>query len=123
MTTTQNRPALARQHTRKTEENRKADLELGVKISHDGRDYVVRVGDITATLARRFRREVGCSFRAVMEELNTDPDIDSVSAVIWMCRLIEGEEIAYDDVAFDYGDLDEVEVAEATEGDDSDPEA
>ena len=117
------RPPLNRKHTRKTEENRKAALEEGVKISYEGEEYVVKLGDISAQVARRFRRDVGCSVQAAMNELSTDPDIDSVAALVWLARLLRGEDVELDDVAMTYGDLDEIEVEQAGAGDENDPEA
>lgn len=122
MTTTP-RPSLARKHTPASEAKRKAALEEGVKITHDGEAYVVKTGDITAQVARRFRREVGTSFRGVVEELQKDPDIDSVAAIVWMARMIRGEDITLDDVAMNYDDLDSIEVDEAGPEDEADPEA
>lgn len=123
MTTTPARPPLQRKHTRKTEDARKAALEEGVKIAHDGEEYVVKIGDVSAQIARRFRREVGVSFRAVLEELSADPDIDSVAAVVWLARLLRGEDVPLGEVAFGYGDLDDIELEQAGPEDEADPEA
>lgn len=120
---TEKRPPLQRTHTRKTEAARQAALEEGVKISYDGEDYVVKVGDVTSQIARRFRREVGISFQKVIEELSSDPDIDSIAALVWLARLLRGDETSLDDVAISYSDLDEIEVSEAAPEDESDPEA
>lgn len=120
---TESRPPLQRKHTRKTEDNRKAALEEGVKISYDGEEYVVKAGDISSQAARRFRREVGTSVRGVMEELGTDPDIDSVAALVWLARLLRGEDIELDDVAMTYDDLDRIEVEKPGPEDENDPEA
>jgi hypothetical protein len=120
---TEKRPALQRTHTRKTEDARKAALDEGVKITYDGEDFVVKVGDVTAQIARRFRREVGVSFQKVIEELSSDPDIDSIAALVWLARLLRGDDTTLDDVAISYSDLDQIEVAETTPEDESDPEA
>lgn len=117
------RPSLARTHTPKSEAARKSALDEGVKITHDGEEYIVKAGDITSQIARRFRREVGMSFRAVMEELDTDPDIDSVAAIVWLARLIRGEDVALDDVSVGYDDLDEIEVEQTGPEDEANPEA
>lgn len=117
------RPPLQRKHTRTTEAGRQASLDEGVKITVGGEEYVVKMGDITSVQARRFRREVGVSFMAVVGELSTSPDIDSVAALIWMSRLLRGDDIALEDVAVSYADLDDIEVAEAGAGDVTDPEA
>lgn len=123
MTETASRPPLQRTHTRKTEAARKAALEDGVKITFDGQEYVVKAGDITAQIARQFRREVGMSFMKVIEELQEDPDIDSVAAVVWLARLIGGEDVTLDEVAINYGDLDTIEIADADAEDEANPEA
>ena len=120
---TEQRPSLQRKHTRKSEEQRTAALDVGVKIALDGEEYVVKVGDVTSQLARRFRREVGHSFRHAMDEMSTDPDIDSVAAVVWLARLIRGEDVELDDVAIGYSDLDRIDMAQSGPEDEADPEA
>lgn len=118
------RPSLQRKVTRKTEDKRRELLDEGVRLSLDGEEWVVRLGDVTPVLARRFRREMGMSFTAVIAELNDDPDIDSVGALIWLARLIQGDEVALDDVAITYADLEDIEVAEpGSEAADGSPEA
>lgn len=109
------RPSLQRQETRKTKEARQAALDSGVRITFDGKVYEVRVGDVTPSLARRFRREYGVPFMAVLEEeLAGQPDIDSIAAVIWLARLMGGEDdLSFDDVALSYADLDDLDIEEA----------
>lgn len=120
------RPALQRKDTRKTKEKRNAALDSGVKVIFSGEEHQVRLGDITPLHARRFRREYGCSFTALMEELSEAPDIDSVAALVWMSRIVAGDEGAsFEDVQFSYADLDDldVQVVEDDAAGDESPEA
>lgn len=120
----QDRRPPARKVTANSEKRRQDGLDSGVQITFEGQHYSVRIGDLTAPIARRLRREAGCSFNSLMQELASDPDIDSVAAVIWLSRVTKGEDVDLDDVLVDYSQLDDLDisVAGAEEGDDS-PEA
>lgn len=107
MTTTPARPALGGQHTRKTEDRRTAALETGISITLGGETFTVRKGDISPAIARRFRREVGCSTNALFDEFGEDPDVDTFAAFVWLARLCAGDEITLDAVPVDYGLLDD----------------
>lgn len=109
--------------TRKTEEKRQAELDLGLTVNVNGEDYTVRQGDLTSMDTMALRRETGFSFRGLIEAFQRDPDIDLIAALVWLARRIAGERLlSFEDVArdIDYDvDLDVIEVAEA----ESDPEA
>lgn len=127
MTDNPARPPLKKSRTRKTEENRRSDLEKGVRITIDGETYEVRAGDLTGLHTARLRREAGWSFSRLIELMDTDPDLDVIGAVVWLARLVRGESIALDTVlaGLGYGSIEddafEVQIVD-TPGDD-DPEA
>lgn len=114
----------ARRVTDNSEKRHQDALDSGVRITFEGREYAVRVGDLTAPVARRLRREAGCSFNSLLQELASDPDIDSVAAVVWLSRVLSGEDIDLEDVAVDYGSLDDLDISVAgAEEVDGGPEA
>lgn len=106
------RPSLQRKDTRKTADTRRAALEQGVRITIDDVVHEIRLGDITPVLARRFRTEYGAPFSTVLDELETSTDIDTIAGVLWMSRLLAGDDVAFDEIAFGYGDLDGLAVEE-----------
>lgn len=119
------RPSAARKDTRKTKENRQSALDQGVRITLDGEAYEVRLGDVTPSLARRFRLEYKAPFTDLLEELDGATDIDSIAGVVWMARLLRGDDVSFDEIDLGYGDIDdlEVEVAEPEKVDADNPEA
>jgi hypothetical protein len=99
------RPTTARKVTRTTEENRDAELNRGLRITIDSEVYEVRVGDITSTLARELRAKVGFGPMQLINQCAVDPDIDLLSAVVWLARRINGELVRFEDVAVTYAQL------------------
>lgn len=82
---------------RQEAENASISFELA------GKRYTIRPGEVPATLAREFRKEVGMSFRAAMVMLNDDMDIDVLQALVWLARRQDGEKVTLDDIDdFDY---------------------
>lgn len=120
------RPTTARKVTRKTEEKRDDALDQGVSLTIDGESYVVRVGDVTPQIARELRNESGMSFMRLIGTVSSDPDIDVISAFVWLARRIRGEDVAFGDVEVTYGQIlsdgFDVSVPDAAEVADS-PEA
>lgn len=131
MTTTPiNRPTLQRKHTTSSEKKRDAALNTGVKLTIEGVDYEVRVGDVTPPIARELRKHADMGFMSLMQAVGEDPDIDVISAFVWVARRLRGELIDFDDVVIDYAailsDGFDVELAGAAteeEADASNPEA
>lgn len=122
------RPSLDRKVTSSSEKNRKAELDQGVKVTLDGHEHVLRLGDVSATIARTVRRTLGQSVNALIAEASTDPDIDTIQAIVWVSRLTAGEVVDLDDVAVDYGLVDDesfdITIAEPSSAEDGDlPEA
>lgn len=122
---TATRPNLARKVTPKSEANREDALDQGVRMVVDGTEYVVRIGEMTAPIAREFRRNFGASFNALRDELAGDPDLDSIAAFMWLAKRIEGETLDFDEVTVTYTQMlegFEITTAGPSEVDDS-PEA
>lgn len=69
-----------------------------MKIEVDGRTYIVRESDISPKDVRALRAATGFSWAGLGRELQKDPDLDLIGALIWLARRIEGDEVAYDDI-------------------------
>ena len=111
------RPALQRKHTRTTETKRNDELDQGLTVSVDGKQYSVRAGDLTSMDTMALRRETGFSFIGLMRAVQTDPDIDLIAALVWLSRRIDGERmLSYESVAseIDYDvEVDVIEMADS----------
>lgn len=118
------RPSTARKVTRTTEAKRESDLDNGLRISIEGEPYEVRIGDITSTLARELRAKVGFGPMQLIRQCAIDPDVDLLSAFVWLARRIAGELVRFEDVEVTYAQLlsDGFDVS-VPEGADPDPEA
>jgi len=118
------RPTTARKVTRSTEANRESALDQGLRISLDGEDFDVRVGDITSAMARELRTHVGFGPMQLIRQCAIDPDVDLLSAFVWLARRIRGEMIRFDQVEVTYAQLlsDGFDVA-LPEDSEPDPEA
>lgn len=99
------RPTTARKHTRATEEKRETDLDQGVRLTIEGESYEARIGDVTPAIARELRKHTGMGFMTLMNTMSVDPDVDLVSAFVWVARRIKGEFVAFDDVIVGYSAL------------------
>jgi hypothetical protein len=99
------RPSLARKVTPKSEANRENALDEGVRMVVEGTEYVVRIGDMSAPVAREFRRNYGASFNALRDELAGDPDLDSIAAFMWLAKRLEGETLDFDEVTVSYAQM------------------
>lgn len=102
MTVAPERPSLAPKHTRKTEAKRSDAMDEGIRIGLGDEVYEVRIGDLNALSERALRRQYGCSFTAMTQEFEADPGLDSIAAVVWLSRYINGEtDLSYDEVALE----------------------
>lgn len=119
---TTNRPSTARKVTRKTEENRESALDQGLRINLDGEVFDVRLGDITSPMARELRAKIGCGPMQLVAQLATDPDVDLLSAFVWLARRIAGEMVRFEDVEVTYAQLLSDGFDVSTPGKESDPE-
>lgn len=105
MTQTHDRPNLARKVTPKDEAARTSALDQGIRMNLGGEDFEVRIGDMTAPLARELRQNYGGSFNKLQDELALDPDIDSIAAFVWLARRMRSEVVGFDDVAVSYSQM------------------
>lgn len=105
MTTTPTRPSLSRAHTRSSEAKRDEALDTGARITIEGEAFEARIGDVTPSIARELRRATGGGFMSLLSTMADDPDVDVVSAFVWVARRIRGEAIALDDVNVTYAQM------------------
>lgn len=103
--TTPSRPTTARKVTRKTEAKREDALDQGLRITLDGEVFDVRLGDITSTMARELRAKLGFGPMQLVGQLAVDPDVDLLSAFVWLARRIAGELVRFEDVEVTYAQL------------------
>lgn len=99
------RPTTARKVTRSSEAAREAELNRGLRITLDGEVFDVRVGDITSPMAREVRANLGFGPMQLINQCAADPDIDLISAFVWLARRIKGEMVRFADVEVDYAQL------------------
>jgi hypothetical protein len=99
------RPTTARKVTRTTEESRQEALNQGLRITIEGEVYEVRVGDLGKHLAAELRSQIGCGPMQLIRTCAVDPDIDLLSAFVWLARRIKGEMVAFDEVEVTYAQL------------------
>ncbi len=105
MTTAAKRPTTARKVTRKTEESRESALDQGLRITMEGEDFEVRLGDITPSMARELRGKLGFGPMQLVRQCAIDPDVDLLSAFVWLARRIAGEPVRFEDVEVTYAQL------------------
>ncbi len=97
----------------------------GMRIEVDGQTYTIREADLTPHDVRALRKETGFSFVGLARELQSDPDIDLIAALVWLARRCAGEVVSYDTVLDEMGYDSEIDVSvedKRTKADDS-PEA
>lgn len=118
------RPAAAPKVTTSSEKNRENALDQGLRITLDGEAFEVRVGDITSALARDLRAHVGFGPMQLIRQCAVDPDVDLLSAFVWLARRIGGELVRFEDVEVTYAQLLSDGFDVATPGEvEPDPEA
>jgi hypothetical protein len=99
------RPTTARKVTRTSEANREDALDQGLRITIDGEAHEVRVGDITSPLARELRAKIGFGPIQLIQLCGADPDVDLISAFVWLARRISGEMVRFEEVEVTYAQL------------------
>ena len=119
------RPSAARKETRKTKESRQAILEQGIRLTVADAVYEVRLGDVDAATERRFRRAYGAPVMGLMEEFSNAPGLDTFAGLIWLSRILKGEDVELDDVEFTYADAEamDAETTGPEEAETDSPEA
>lgn len=118
------RPTTARKVTRTTEANREDALDQGLRITLEGEVHEVRVGDITSSMARELRAHTGFGPMQLIRQCAVDPDVDLLSAFVWLARRINGEPVRFEEVEVTYAQLLSDGFDVTTPGDvEPDPEA
>lgn len=120
------RPSLARQHTRASEQKRTSELDVGLKLTINGREHSVRMGDLQPQHIRALRRAThaaygsihprGLTFEDLLECVAESTDVDYLSTFVWFARYVGGEtDLEHDEVAVDYAAImaDGFDIAEA----------
>lgn len=98
------RPSLAKKQNRQEKDKQDALIDNGVKLTIGGEEVEVKAGDLNALHARELRRQVGVTFPGLVAVLGSSYfDIDMVAALLWLRRLIDGEDVTYDEVAEETG--------------------
>lgn len=115
------RPSLQRVQTPKDKAALQKQLDAGVALTWNGETYAVRLGDVTSEIERRYRRECGQSVQALLHQFASDPGLDSVADLVWVARMIRGEDVDIADIVIGFGDFADMEIAES--GEETDPEA
>jgi hypothetical protein len=96
------RPTTARKVTRSSETKREAVLDSGLRITVEGEVYDVRLGDVTPALARELRAAIGMGPLQLINATGIAPDVDLLSAFVWLARRIRGEYVRIEDVSVSY---------------------
>lgn len=111
--------------SRSTLQREDDEMNAGVRVTIEGEDYVVRVGDVSAKLAGELRKNAGYSFFRLQEYLADDPDLDVLAAFVWLARRVRGEDVKFGDVALSYAQIaaDGFDIDYASAPEDEDPEA
>ena len=99
------RPSTVRKVTRASEEKREAVLDSGLRITIDGKHYDVRLGDVTPNLARELRVSIGMGPLQLINATGIAPDVDLLSAFVWLARRIRGEFVRIEDVSVSYQEM------------------
>lgn len=121
MTTTSKTPQ--RRHTRATEAKRTEALDEGIRLKVGDNVYEITAGDLTALDSRALRQQVGMSFPSLMAQAENDFDIDTLAALIWLARRVNGErDLSFEEVAGEvgYADLEGLDFDAAPEPDEDD---
>jgi len=96
------RPSIARKVTPRSEAKREAVLDSGLRITIEGENFDVRLGDVTPAMARELRANIGMGPLQLINATGISPDVDLLSAFVWLARRIRGEYVAFDQVAVSY---------------------
>lgn len=93
-------------------------------ITVNGKEYIIRMSELTAIDAKDFRARVGVSLAQVMS--NESADLDTVAGLVWLARRKRDPRVRFEDVARELTYDTEIDFGDGTEADDepkvSDPE-
>ncbi len=95
--------------------------KIAITVKLDGNAYTFRMSEVSALDTGTLRRATGMSLSKIMQCALEDPDIDVVSALVWLARRQNGEpKLTYGAVAGELGydsefdlETEEVEAPEA----------
>lgn len=94
--------------------------DLTFEISWDGRTDHINPSEFTAEEVKLFRRNVGFSLNAGMQ----DPDLDVFAGLVWIWRRRENPRLTYEQVEKSLSYADVIDMADGGDvEDDSGPEA
>lgn len=96
------RPSTARKVTPRSEKTRKDALDQGLRITMDGQSFDVRLGDVTPAMARELRNNTGMGPLQLINATSISPDVDLLSAFVWLARRQRGEFVSFDAVEVSY---------------------
>jgi hypothetical protein len=103
---TAKRPTLAKKQTRQTKAKVDSALDMGAQFTIDGEVYKITTGDLSALDVMALRKQTGKSFPQLLSELfGDDSDIDTIAAVLWLARKVNGDEphLTFEQVAEETG--------------------
>lgn len=118
------RPSTQRKVTPRTEKTRNDALDAGLRITMDGEDFDVRLGDVTSSMARELRTHTGMGPLQLINATAMGPDLDLLSAFVWLARRQRDEFVPFDQVEVTYKQMlsDGFDVG-FPEAEEADPEA
>lgn len=96
------RPSTARKVTTGSEAKRNEALDSGLRITLDGEHFDVRLGDVTPAMARELRNHTGMGPLQLINATAIGPDVDLLSAFVWLARRQRGDFVGFDAVEVTY---------------------
>lgn len=72
---------------------------LRLVINVDGDEHTFTPDAVTARQVGECRRQVGRTVKALLDEVSSDADIDTLAAFVWLAKLQRGEAVTYAEVA------------------------
>lgn len=95
-----------------------------VSFELEGKQYTIRPREVSASLAREYRRETGGPLSADMRLLTADgADLDIVQNLVWLARRQAGEQVTLDDIDdFTYEQSASLKMLDEPAEDDDSPE-
>lgn len=87
------RPSLERKHTRKTVENKDAELDRGIALTDlDGVRLQVRIRDVRGSHDAKLVALIGLDFVGLLETMAKRQGLDLLAAACWFARLVNGRD-------------------------------
>lgn len=73
--------------------------DIAITVVVDDVAHVFRPGEMSALDASALRKEAGMSLRSLLSQINDDPDLDVVAAIVWLARRQAGNPASFTEVA------------------------